>query len=364
MSKECVCELCDKALSSKRSLKIHQEKLIPCDFRCRECPFKGTDRHQFYRHQTAAHPDMKRIKQKKEKTVSADEEIDEFPMFQVEEPEESKEPYMIPIEDFQGGRSGNFQGGKNLINHLMKIAKETDKQVVFIQYNVFNVYNPPANMDPEQIAAHAFRASDYESALRCLETPNNTKQIAAGIINQMHSDPERPQMHTIKMRKDLSRKQVDIYSRTANGTPGEWLPYAYAAALHKLSEHAAALIYDALCGSISVFDFKFRKERRGLCVSLPTLIENKRIIVYDENENDQDLAMVYPYKHDISLRVELVEDELFDVPKNDEEINRKKTLLNKHIKSKGREVIELLRDIKFTDKDIGMFLEKTRRPLA
>lgn len=364
MNKEIICELCDKPLSSKRNLKTHKEKTVPCDFQCRDCTFKGNNRHDYYKHRLSLHPEAKRITRKKQNVPEND--ADEFPLFKIEEPEEQKEPAeqtIIPLEDFRGGASNDFRGGEELIRHLIKIAKETtDKQVVFnIQYNVFNIYDKSGKIDPSRIAAEAFRACDYESALRCLETPNDTKQIAASVLSRMHSDPKRPQMHTIKMRKDLSRKQVDIYSRPSNDAPGEWLPYAYSAALHKLSEHAAALIYDALCGSISVFNFKFREKDRGLCVSLPTLIENKRIIVYNHYDDD-DMALM-PKDLDIILRVELHEGELYDVPKGDEEIAEQIKKLDKHIKSKGIEVIRLLKDIRFTDKDIGTFLERTRRPL-
>jgi hypothetical protein len=41
---------CKETFLSVKILINHQNKKIPCDFKCLNCPFKGKNRHQYYRH--------------------------------------------------------------------------------------------------------------------------------------------------------------------------------------------------------------------------------------------------------------------------------------------------------------------------
>jgi hypothetical protein len=279
---------------------------------------------------------------------------------EAEEPVEQT-PYIIPIEDFKGGPLKDYKGGDELIRQLVAMAKGTKAQVVIVNVNVFN-FN---NAETLRIAAEAFKSTDLELAMKCLESPNQINQIAASLLEQMHSDPKQPQMHTIKMRKDLSRKQVDIYSRPTEDGPGEWLPFGYNAALTKLSEHAAALVYDAICCGVTILTYKFREHKRHLflCAALPQL-NDKTFILYDLYDDPDMQLSAKPNPKSISLKLVRYDGKLYDVPKNDPAIKKEIALLDKRIKSKGVEVIELLKEIQLTEKDLGVFLERTRRPLV
>lgn len=342
MSEEkAICTICNQTYSSTKTLRKHQFKRIPCDLKCRICDLKCSNSKQYSIH----------IKQKhSEKETNEEEEEDMFPGFQLDPPDEPpKQKTIIPIDDFK------HYG--EIIRKIIDMAKEngaigTGPTVVNINFINININN----------AAEAFRVPDFEYALRCLENPDNIKSIAAAVLAKMHTDPERPEMHTIKMRKDLSRKQVSIFSRPSDDLPAEWLSYGYEAALRKLSDHAAYLLKTALCGSINVFDFKFREEGQKLCVCLSTPIDHKYIIMYDERDDDE-TGMIYATEG-ILLKLDLYEGELFDVPVNDKAIKKQKDILFKHIKAKGTHVLQLLKDIKFTGKDLGAFLERTRRPLT
>lgn len=339
------CASCQKTFASTKNLMEHlYKKKIPCDLICRICKEKCVNVKKFNIHMTSKH------EAKTNSIIQESEDLPEFHLREEVEAEMAQKP-LVPLEDFRQ---------VDIIKQIIKQAKETGaigtQTVININFIFVN--------NPVRTAAEAFRVEDFQYALRCLENPENVKHIAAAIMASMHTDPKRPEMHTIKMKKDLSRKQVKIFSRPSDDLPAEWLSYGYDAALRRLSDHAAYLLKTALLGSINVFDFKFREEGQKLCVCLSTPIDHEYIIMYDEKDDDE-TGMAYSGQVEgILLKLELYEGELFDVTKDDRDIKEQMDKLFKHIKAKGTQVLQHLKDLKFTGKDIGAFLERTRRPLT
>lgn len=337
------CPKCNKTLSSRKSWLVHLEKLTPCDFACKHCEVKTTDKASYLIHQrtfhfdnTPKHKNASPISEKKtviakKRAVASEQKND-----------------LVPIQDFSSKIA-------EIVKHVMAMAQSAKEDGTGFEAKL----TIDIKVDPALNAARTFRHSDFESSLRCLESPDDATRIAAGVLTNMHSDPKRPEMHTIKM-KDVSRKQVNIYSRPSEEDPGKWLPYSHEAALKKLSEHAASLVRCALAGSINTMTYKCRDEGKFICCCLPTQIEDKNIIIYDQNDDDETGLQ---FNNGIILKVELYDGELLDIP-DDQEYKDRIRELDTHIKAKGTQVLKKLRDIRFTDKDIGAFLERTRRPLT
>lgn len=354
------CEKCDQTFSTEKRLEKHKSNKIPCDFACQECEKKCSSRDQYNYH----------VKSRHQKTVVKQEvkaiEVQPLPPVRgmqlvheekrVTKTKNEQETMLIPIDDFLGKTRQD-----EIIKEIIKLANEGKLNNVVININN-NITINVNDISTAQRAANMFRSYDLGTVMRCLENPDQTQQIAADILAQMHTDPERPEMHTVKM-KDMSRKKISLYSRPSDDSPGKWLPYGYEAALRKLSEQAASLVRSALCSGINISSYKIRDDDNIMCLRLRTPIAKKYIVIYDDI-SDQELYDLNPFKPPISLKVELYTGTFSCIPQDDDEAQEERRVLDRHIKEKGELVLSQLKDIRFTAKDIGAFLERTQRPLT
>lgn len=355
------CPKCEKVFTRVADVQVHLDKKTPCDFACRTCGEKLSCFAEYKKHQADVHAVV--MPSRKQKPRAGDDKAivkrEALPIQDAIVPAASndipdiEQIPLIPMDDFIGQAQMDA-----IVSRIIETSKRdaTEGQNIVI-LNIININNNininNVNVaDPVDVAAKTFRGKDFGTAMKCLQYPQQTTKIAADILTQMHSDPNRPEMHTVKM-KDMARKKMSLYSRPSQNAPGEWLPYGHKAALKKLSEHAAWLVHSALCGGVNIGSYKIREIDFVLCFQLPTLIDGKVITVYDQSTVD-------PEYRPMSLKVELYSGELFDLPDN-EDAHREQTRLEGVIKKRGREVIRLLKEIEFTDKDIGDFLESTQR---
>ena len=339
------CPKCSQMLSSKERLETHLVKKLPCDFQCRLCVYKASNKTEYYSHFKNLHTP------KKDASVLEELPVVKRPRVRLPgmpEIASSGKP-LIPMQDFDP-------------QCLKDLAALANKEEVEIVLERIRMTIRPLKQKRAEEAVKSFQTADYASSLRCLDQDVNT--VAANILNRFHGDPGRPELHTIRMG-DLSRKTVNMYSRSSDEDQSAWLSFAKEPALTTLSEHASAVLTYALELAANMLQYKFCVRERTVCFCLHDPVLSKTLIIVDENdfedpEGVQNLQMLGFLP---TLKVMFYDGELVEIEQG-HGYTSKARALGELINQKTEEVLVQLKNLVLKETDVISFLERTRRPIT
>lgn len=334
------CHRCNSILSSQRRLDEHQTKKVPCDFVCKICDVKSATYEAYRYHLRSKHPNPSVTSESK----AAKAVVDTI------EPEEDKplrirvkkaqETPLIPLQDFD----------RAYLDELVNIATEIDSEITL---EIKLTVRPRAQKAVERLGF-----LDFANSLQCFGAhgvgPDSFNKVAAGVLENLHGDPSRPDLHIIKMG-DFVRKNVNIFSRPSDEEPARWLPYAKDAALKQLSKHMSAII-----------PYTFTKASGDL---VPKFSPSDDFICFAYNDNTMKRTIIITFADETGMNQTQL-----DVKYYDQELKDYKLIPDRHrknikllcdvISDKIPFVLKQIRLLQFTEEDVMPFLEKTRRPIT
>lgn len=334
------CKKCLQTLSSQRALDGHDRRKVPCDRVCPKCNFKAKDRHQYYRHQQA-HLRGKIESDSDEADEADEDEVEEITPTYIKLPQK-EDDRLVPIQDYSL---------VSVVSELSKVANAEDVDIVLIH---------PRKRNLAERAAQSFQTCDYAHSLTCFNRDIN--EVAAEVLNSLHGDPQRPELHSIRMG-DHSRKIVKIYTRPTIDVDASWMPYGRVASLNALTEHAKNILSFTFKRGVLALEYRFCVVEQCVCYCLHDGVKGRNLIIVDGNEfDDPDRLMLFaqagapPY-----LKVLFYPGELIDLP---EEYEDNAINLGLFIQQRTDEVLKQIKHLELTEHDVSLFLEKTRRPLT
>lgn len=349
------CSKCPKRCSTQEQLDNHLTKPVPCDFSCRLCKFKAEKRRQYDYHVKSRHP--------KPKPVAVETTR---PPRRLLTPEENKEMNriqlvptgatlsqmkqgpvdIIPVQDFS-------KDNLDLFCRLINLAKEKNADVTVTIH---------PREEHAKRAGNSFITSDYARTLQCLDDPNKINSAAANMLSNFHSDPSRPELHSIRLT-DNARKIVKVYSRpegpdgsSVDDAQCRWMPYAQESLLKLLTEHASRLLGHALAVVPNRLEFRYCVDKDIVCCCLDN--------TDDEEEGDDGVLILYAerdYTDSMILKVEFYNGSLNQLTSDDEEQQEQREILHSLMKEQGNQLWKNLQGLTLTEKDVMSFLERTRR---
>lgn len=337
------CSKCPQMLSSKERLETHLNKNLPCDFQCRQCDFKGLNRIEYYAHFKKVHKSVPEEKvQISHKRPRAQVRLPPLPGAT---PETETIP-LIPIQDFD----------PQCLKELAALSNEQNVEIVLERIRL--TIRPLIHKRAEE-AVKSFQTADYASSLHCLDQDVN--KVAAEILNRFHGDPDRPQLHIIKMA-DWSRKTVNIYSRPTENA-SKWLSFAKEPALTTLSEHVSAVLMYALWLAANMLQYKFCVREKTVCFYLHDPVLDKTLIIVDCNDFENDDGLLASLGYPPTLKVMFYDGEIADIEQG-YGYTEKARKLGELIQQKTEEVFVQLKNLVLKEADVISFLERTRRPMT
>ena len=355
------CPNCEKVLSSNQRLQAHLSKTMPCDFVCRTCGVKSGSRSKYYYHVKQHTPQANNEQNEDDNhTQSKDPDLSaQGSEIQVACNKAEAQGHhrirlpgddtrrIVPIQDFND---------LDIIRKLARIANEQDADI-----RVTIDIHPRKRKLAEDAVVH-FQTSDYANSLRCLDQDIN--EAAANMLSDFHSDPNRPELHAIRLA-DNARKIVKMYSRpTPEDDRCEWMHYNHQPTLDALSEHAKALLTYSLERAANQLQFKFCAKEQCVCFCLHDTVLNKNLIIVDDNDfSGENEAVMRALKIQPVLKVMFYDGELTDIVQGFG-YTEKARQLGILIEQKTEEVLTQIKDLQFTEADVRAFLERTRRPLT
>lgn len=364
-----VCKFCPKSYKTEKALKLHIQKAVPCNLVCRICNFNAGNRNKYDYHVRTRHTKAEDVtpgNNTKEEDVTLENNTAEKDVTPVTselavmpkatyipgrarvrlpgDPPREEKP-LIPLDDF------NLE----MLRELMQLANRENMDITIVHLH-------PRNKEQVTKAMQCFQYSDYAQSLHCLDQPVN--EVASKVLSNFHSDPKRPQLHTIRMT-DYSRKIVQVYSRP---DPEQeiitWLPFAKQPTLDRLSHHASTLTTFAIENGIDKLQYKLCVREQSVCFCLPDENEKNHLIIVDSNDfdnDDDDILRSLGYGP--KLKVMFYDGELCEIVQGFG-FTEKARQLGELIQQKSDEVFKQLKELSFTEDDIYNFLERTRRPFC
>jgi len=349
------CDKCPKKCRTEEQLQNHKEKDIPCDFVCRRCGKKCVNRGRFDYHMKVTHPKKKVAEPPQApQRRCTQEELDAVkqPFQWAVSPGEivaaKRSVDIIPVQDFS-------KDNLDLFCRLINLAKEKNADVTVTIH---------PREEHAKRAGNSFITSDYTRTLQCLDNPNKINSVAANMLSDFHSDPGRPELHSIRLT-DNARKIVKVYSRP-EGPDGpviddaqcRWMPYAQQPLLKLLTEHASRLLLHAMAVIPKRLQYRYCVEKDVVCYCLDDADEdgNGNVILFSERGYDDSRPLI--------LKAEFYQGKLDRLPEDDEEdreIVEEKAILLRLMKEQGAHVLKKLEELTLTEKDVMAFLERTRR---
>lgn len=328
------CEKCNKILSSRQRLEQHLKKTVPCDLRCRDCDEKLLNRSAYYRHECG------------------DEPLELEPFVETDLSLLTDKNFPIPLSDITS---------PEYINQLTKYARDNDCEVVLERITI----KPLKERQKEQRIMRLSKSvttNDFSRALMCLEKTeaNELRPFVVNNLEMMHGDANRKDLQSIKL-SDKARKNVKICTRRDNDEC-KWLNLPRIEAVNHLSSHSMSLLSTFLIETIpklSKCAFKLENEIIP-CLALMDETnftdEVSGFVVYEEFDDPNSLKHLFGEREEFlpDLRVRFnhrirlcpIQSPLLD------------DLYDKAQQRKN-EIVEMLKKLVLTEKDLTPFLQKT-----
>lgn len=245
------CPKCSQTFTTQNWLDHHIEKNLPCDFKCRQCDFKGKDRFQYYRHQKAKH--QKKQQQlvpyvpPKEKEEDDSEVLTLEPMTQ-QQLRQSVD--LIPLEDFNWKYLVSIADNVEVTETFYdKMEHGKDKDGKDAVQRVQGYERRTILTLRAENARRSLPHTIMPNILQCLTESCDLGEMMHGLLNDVHAQRIEPRLLTIKAN-DINRKNVSFYSRPEPSDDCYWTTNSNSVALKKTRKHCESLFNFALVSAI------------------------------------------------------------------------------------------------------------------
>jgi len=344
------CKKCQKEFVSAPKFQAHFDKKIPCDFKCKTCPFVGQNRYQYYRHICAnTNKDIVILKE--------DVDLENEPMSvkrntNVHRHADGKFP--IPITDVTD---------PEFIQRVVEYATTNDCEVVIEKITVKPIKKIDARGARILRLTKNINNDDFNSALKCLESTHPMDLVPHVVDNltKIHGDHKRKDLQSILMT-DMARKNVKMCTRPDDNEMCRWMRLPKDEAIFQLSSHSSNLLSSFLIEIIPKLSKCAQKTGRVIrpCLALfdPSKMEDPEFetsgfIIYQESVEDfiamfmdEPLAPVLKVSYEHRIKYVRVQnqhlDDLYDT-----------------VQQRKDEIVELLKELVLTEKDLTPFLQRT-----
>lgn len=346
------CKKCQKEFVSAPKFQAHFDKKIPCDFKCKTCPFVGQNRYQYYRHICAnTNKDIVILKE--------DVDLENEPMSvkrntNVHRHADGKFP--IPITDVTD---------PEFIQRVVEYATTNDCEVVIEKITVKPIKKIDAREARIQRMTKNINNDDFNRALKCLESTHPMDLVPHVVDNltQIHGDYKRKDLQSILMT-DMARKNVKLCTRDEKDDMCKWTRLPKGEAIYQLSSHSSNLLSSFLAEIIPKLSKCAQKTGNVVkpCLALfdPSKIndpefEAEGFIVYEEESEEDSFLQMFMDKPPRPVLKVSYERRIRYVPIQNKRLNDLYNL----VQQRKDEIVELLRELVLTEKDLTPFLQRT-----
>lgn len=353
------CPKCSIMLSSAYRVKTHLEKPMPCDFVCRLCDDKCQNRHRYYYHMKK-HKEQE-LKEREERLKLEEyhnkrmrDELAEEHKLMVDERDEKKGLRIIvgrpdpSCDDMIAPNEFHIECINSIQFHDQEYDLEYLYKLIIDDENSFNIQSNVKIRIRTDRAISQLRVEDFTIVLHLLK--NTLNNVATEMLNNIHGNPERPLLQSIRMA-DFARRSVNIFTRLPQDVSGTWYPYTFSHAKREISKTMRAIITYTF--GVLVSQYKLEQQycpaSEIVCFSYNDLSCNRTIIIHDSVGLDA-CAQLY---------VQYYDGELTACP---EKYMHKARTLQKTIETRLNAINDTLPYLEFTDDEFMDFIERTRRP--
>lgn len=268
------CPFCEKTLSSKRNLRNHLAKPLPCDFRCRLCSEKCANKGQYYYHQKQKHSQEKNKnenekEEKEEKGEKGENEKEEKGENEKEENDNKKTALVvvprarstalntatapkvvartaqqethnvIPIDDFSLGKYissvERHHKSEKVLTHARGAVQVHELNTTLTTYTLRA--EELRELIDDQLLHMVFESLLYRDN-------EHFEVLLSKLLEDIHAG-KNARLHSICIG-DIARKSVNFLSR-APSDKTYWAKYPRDASVKKIQDHACVLFEFIMC---------------------------------------------------------------------------------------------------------------------
>jgi len=352
------CVKCQKEFANEKKVQEHLDKKVPCDFKCIHCNFIGRNRYHYYRHVKDGCPQpCKDIV-----IEDSDNEIVTIKPMSVKRNtnahRHSDDKFPIPITDVTD---------PEFIQRVVEYATTNDCEVVIAQTII--TVKPIKKIDAREARIQRMTKNinndDFNRALKCLESTHPMDLVPHVVDNltQIHGDYKRKDLQSILMT-DMARKNVKLCTRDEKDDMCKWTRLPKGEAIYQLSSHSSNLLSSFLAEIIPKLSKCAQKTGNVVkpCLALfdPSKIndpefEAEGFIVYEEESEEDSFLQMFMDKPPRPVLKVSYERRIRYVPIQNKRLNDLYNL----VQQRKDEIVELLRELVLTEKDLTPFLQRT-----
>jgi hypothetical protein len=391
-----VCPRCFQSFLTVNWLKKHLEKTVPCDFKCKQCDFKGKDRHHYYRHQKSH-----QSKNNERAIVPIQEKDDEVLALQPVEnkkellPERIEQKYaiipkeVIPLEDFNWKCLPSPEVLQRISDHL-KIKIEDIEKIFDYDLKKIAAYMGYPIEDIERIeitdtvyderdsrngdllqgyqrrtrfvlraerARRALPKAVGPNILQCLCGPCDLAELMYEVLHNVHAQREHPGLLSMRLR-DLNRKNVEFLTRPQPDDECFWITNTNSVAIQKIRKHCDELFNFTLVSAIEALSPVMAIRNDG-----PPVIYLMSANPEPDNIKHKAFSLIKNRGDEIELSYDLVNPEevvSIGVTNKDVRVNDFINQIKAKIEEDKQEILAKFTDVILDDKRINEFFERAK----
>jgi hypothetical protein len=384
------CPKCSKVLSTKRRLLDHLKKVIPCDFKCDQCDFKGKTRNQYDYHKKTKHQNAIVPANKK------DEILELQPTEKKVLPERIEQKYaiipkeVIPLEDFNWKCLPSSEVLQRISDHL-KIKIEDIEKIFDYDLKKIAAYMGYPIEDIERIeitdtvyderdttngdllqgyqrrtrfvlraerARRALPKAVGPNILQCLCGPCDLAELMYEVLHNVHAQREHPSLLSMRLR-DLNRKNVELLIRPQPEDECFWVTNTNNVALQKIRKHCDELFNFTLVSAIDAL-----RPVMAIQVDGPPIIYLMCANPEPDNTKHKAFSLIKNRGDEIELSYDLINPKevvpIYSAQSENEKINNFIDQIKKKIEEDKQEIIVKFADVKLDDRRINEFFERAK----
>lgn len=342
------CHKCHAHLSTRQNLETHLNRKNPCDRKCPECDYKGSNARQLKKHM------------KKHEAMPIAEPIIEEPMeiepvvvapiitkrkqrFIVVPP-----PPMFPLDDYDweglvavDEETESAEQTTELNSDETLVEKLTKTTTVKYERVLIRAKNLQARMKLKSILM-SLKGLDYES---------NLAELVKQLMYNVHAQPDQPEFHTI-CNTDVNRGNVSTYNRVADTERCRWISYNPVQAPTILNDHGRNLLKFLIQAGINMLELKF-------------WVTLRKVVMYtkDDQNSGNDIYVIVVYFDDDVKQVRMERNRKYDCKDFvtcPGEFHEEASSLIKHVEERKQEIILALNDTSLKADELNTFLNYSR----